>query len=610
MLIQAPFFALRPIALRLLFAALFAFWLQLGVGPAAAQGIETIMSPGKLAKAHAKWEEDCAQCHVRFDRQAQDKRCLDCHKETRADVQNHTGLHGKMKPQACRTCHAEHQGVDAKLVTLDKTQFDHKTTTFALNGKHQKTECDKCHVAGKKFRETPDTCQGCHRKDDVHKGALGNACADCHTEVSWKEAKFDHEKTKFSLTGKHVDVKCAECHKDAVYKDTPKACIGCHRKIDEQKGHKGQFGEKCETCHTTKAWKPSQFNHDVDTKYLLKGKHVQAKCVSCHTGKLFGTKLAQDCFACHGKDDKHKDSLGHECQNCHTEKAWKEQAKFDHSKSEFPLAGKHAQAKCTACHEGVMFKSASKECYSCHKKEDKHEASLGTQCGDCHTDLGWKLPHTRFDHAKTRFVLRNLHDEKKIACKTCHADLKSFRNTALECYACHKKDDKHEGQLGQKCEQCHSDRGWKGERFDHNKARFVLTGGHALTACKSCHLTPRFRDAKRDCFSCHQKTDKHKLAFGVACESCHNARAWPLWSYDHDKRTRYPLEGAHAKVACARCHTEPAPEGKAAAALQTTCYSCHRGHDTHEGRFGLRCEQCHSSSSWKKIKGRGGVDGG
>ena len=588
-------------------AGLVAFlFLYLQVSWVSAQGIESIMSPGKLAKVHAKWEEDCAQCHIKFDRPGQDKRCLDCHKETRADVQAHTGLHGKMKQQACRTCHSEHGGADAKLVKLDKTNFDHKSTAFILNGKHQKTDCEKCHVAGKKFREAPNTCQACHRKDDVHKGSLGNTCNDCHSEVNWKETKFDHEKTKFSLTGKHIDTKCSECHKDATYKETPKTCVSCHRKIDDQKGHKGQFGEKCESCHNTKAWKPAVFNHDVDTKYVLRGKHVQTKCTSCHTGKLFGVKTSKDCYACHRKDDKHKESLGHECQNCHNEKGWKEKTQFDHSKSEFPLFGKHAEAKCKACHEGVMFKEASKECFSCHKKDDKHEATLGNKCADCHDDLGWKSPHLRFDHAKTRFPLRNAHADKKIVCKTCHADLKSFRNTTMECFNCHKKDDKHESQLGQKCEQCHTDRNWKVEHFDHNKARFPLNGLHALTPCKECHVTSRFRDAKRDCVSCHLKVDKHKQAFGTNCENCHNSRGWPLWSYDHDKLTRYPLVGLHAKVKCAACHTEPAPTGKAAAALPANCYSCHRGKDPHESRFGTRCEQCHLTSSWKRIRGRGG----
>ena len=77
----------------------------------------------------------------------------------------------------------------------------------------------------------------------MHQGSLGTKCADCHTENDWKEAKFDHEKTRFPLTGKHVDTKCVDCHKKgADYKDAPRTCIGCHKEDDDSsKGHKGLY---------------------------------------------------------------------------------------------------------------------------------------------------------------------------------------------------------------------------------------------------------------------------------------------------------------------------------------------------------------------------------
>lgn len=576
--------------------------LMLGSSWAMAQGIETIMAPGKLSRAHAKYEDECAQCHVKFDRQGQDRRCLDCHKETRADVDAHTGYHGKMKPQACRSCHTEHKGLETRLYVLDKPQFDHKVTDYPLQGKHQKVACEKCHDGKKLYREAPSACNACHRKDDVHKGSLGQTCVDCHTEATWKETKFDHSKTHFELLGKHVDVKCADCHRNNVYKDTPTTCFACHKKDDEQKGHKGMYGEKCESCHGTKSWKTVQFRHDVDTKYTLLGKHRGAKCSNCHTTNPYKTKTSQACFACHGKDDKHKDSLGRSCENCHSEKSWTETLKFDHAKTDFPLLGKHVKTECKQCHEGTMYKQASKDCFSCHKKDDKHANTLGQECGTCHTASDWKA--SRFEHDKTKFRLRNAHAAPVVKCEACHKDVKSYRNTSMLCISCHKKDDKHEGQIGTQCESCHSDKNWKVERYDHNRARFSLTGRHALVVCKDCHTNARFRDARSDCMGCHVKDDKHKRAFGVKCESCHNTRAWPLWDFDHDARTHYRLDGAHRKVPCADCHKAPAPSGKPAAPVGTNCYSCHRAVDPHDGKFGSRCEQCHVSQTWKKIVNR------
>ncbi|HWJ95179.1 MAG TPA: cytochrome C, partial [Telluria sp.] len=137
--------------------------------------------------------------------------------------------------------------------------------------------------------------------------------------------------------------------------------------------------------------------------------------------------------------------------------------------------------------------------------------------------------------------------------------------------------------------------------FDHAKARFALAGAHVRVACASCHLTPRFRDAARECAACHQKADVHKGSLGAACESCHNVRDWRLWRFSHDRQTKYPLEGAHAKLRCAACHASPAPAGQPIAAVGLDCIACHAKDDEHERAYGTRCEQCHQPTRWKEI---------
>ena len=596
-----------PVWLRVVLAAAMAAILGLA-GGAHAQGIESIMAPGKLMQDHAKYEDDCKQCHVKLDRKAQDRLCMDCHKPVGADVRGKTGFHGHLEqPVVCKSCHTEHKGRELKTTDFDKKKFDHSTKTdYALHGKHEKVACEKCHVSGKKYREAAHDCNSCHKKDDKHKGSLGANCADCHNEADWKEAKFDHDSTKFALTGKHADVKCSDCHKDNVYKDTPKACYACHRKTDDQKGHKGLYGEKCDSCHGTKAWKPSTFNHDADTKYVLKGKHSSTACKECHTGNLYKDKLKQECYACHKKDDKHKESLGTNCAACHVEKSWKETGKFDHAQTHFPLRGKHAKVECKDCHKSQVFKEAPKDCMGCHLKDDTHKANLGTACADCHGEQDWKVTEGRFRHERTKFPLHNAHAAPSVKCTACHKDQASFRNTPLLCISCHKKDDKHEAQLGNTCESCHNDKAWKGTSFNHGKSRFPLTGKHIITECSKCHATQRYKDAPRDCYSCHKKDDTHKQVLGVRCDSCHNTRAWTTWSFDHDSQTKYRLEGAHLKLRCASCHKQVAPLGTDAAPLGSACVACHRKDDVHNAGFGPRCEQCHQVESWKKVKTRVG----
>lgn len=579
------------------------------VSPAWAQGLESVLAPGKLTEAHAKYEDDCKQCHVRFDRNAQDGLCLSCHEKVDGDMRSRSGLHGLRMPstrQACRSCHTEHKGRAARIAEFDTQRFDHTATDFALRGEHLKTECRQCHMPAHKYRDAAHDCLSCHRKDDTHKGSLGPQCANCHTEVNWKQAKFDHGKTRFALSGKHVDAPCADCHKDKNYKETPRACVACHRRVDEQKGHKGQFGEKCESCHGSTSWRTTTFNHDTDTRYILRGGHRQAECGACHTGPLYRQKLATDCIGCHRSDDKHKGSLGRECASCHTERDWKERSRFDHGKTAFALLGKHLQTECKACHKSALFKDAPTDCIGCHRKDDRHEGTLGENCASCHGERDWKNTAGRFDHGRTHFALRNAHARTTLACSACHLDLRSLRKTPTECVACHRKDDRHEGQLGAQCQQCHGDSNWRVTGFDHARTRFPLTGRHTAAACKACHLTPRYQDASSECVACHRKEDQHAGRFGGRCDSCHGTRDWKTWTFDHSRQSRYPLEGEHAKVACESCHLKPAPHGKAVAALGMNCLSCHRADDAHDGQFGQRCEQCHQPQSWKHITHRAG----
>jgi hypothetical protein len=566
--------------------------------PARAQSIEGVLMPGPVITGHAKTEMACAKCHTPFDKAAQDKLCLDCHKPVGEDIAQQRGMHGRInKRDACRTCHTDHKGRDAKVAAFDTETFKHAQTDFALRDAHLKVKCESCHLPAKKYRDAPGACNDCHRKDDKHKGTLGPKCADCHTEANWKEARFDHDKTRFKLLDKHLKATCASCHKESNYEKTPVTCIGCHRKDDKHKGH---LGEKCEACHGAADWKVSTFDHDRDTKFALHQRHRTAKCESCHTGIPQGAKLDKldgACLSCHRKEDKHNGTLGPKCENCHNEKSWKE-AKFDHSKTKFALTGGHANRECKACHKDqASFKDTPLACLACHKKDDTHKARYGEKCEACHADTKWT--HIRFSHDRdTKYPLRGVHLKTK--CDSCHTGHLYNDKAATTCIGCHRKDDKHKGQLAEQCERCHVEDSWKRiVGFDHGKSRFPLVGRHIVVECKACHLSLLYKDAKSDCLSCHQKDDKHKRSLGVKCETCHNARDWKSWDFDHARKARYPLDGAHKPLACAACHipgihTDPK--------VSTQCVSCHSHEDVHEGQFGRQCERCHVTTRFNVIK--------
>jgi hypothetical protein len=566
---------------------------------------ESALMPGEVIQGHAKLEENCKECHVRFNKEAQTGLCSDCHKDVKQDILKHEGFHGRLgDKKECRECHTEHKGRNAKIAVLDTKTFDHSKTDFPLLGAHlkqEKVKCKDCHEAKKKYREAPSECNACHRKDDKHKGSLGTDCKSCHNERTWKETRFDHslEKTRFALIGKHVDVKCSKCHvSQSQFKGVAHECVACHRKDDK---HKGQYGKKCEICHTAKDWKKIEFDHDTQTKFKLLGKHELAKCVSCHKAPLFTKeKTPTVCVACHRKDDVHKGGLGDKCVTCHNEEKWKA-AKFNHDKdTKFPLLGKHVTTKCDACHKPELKAAAAKlatACIGCHKKDDKHKESFGTRCETCHKETDWKA--IIFDHDRdTKYALKDKHE--KVKCISCHTGNLYQQKLVPDCVACHKKDDVHKNQLGKRCESCHNEKDWKDARIDHGRTRFPLLGLHIKVECKKCHQTQLFRDTPSDCYSCHKKDDDkvHKRRLGTKCETCHNARSWKAWDFDHDKRTKFKLDGGHKKLDCYACHKK-AMEDRIV--VPGTCVGCHDSDDVHRGEFGQLCERCHVTSDFKTL---------
>jgi hypothetical protein len=125
--------------------------------------------------------------------------------------------------------------------------------------------------------------------------------------------------------------------------------------------------------------------------------------------------------------------------------------------------------------------------------------------------------------------------------------------------------------------------------FEHDATRFPLAGGHVKASCAACHKkidvgTPRartqFTGLPLVCESCHR--DVHAGQFAVSgatrCERCHGIDVWKADRFDHNRDASYHLDGAHAKVACAKCHRSETREGRAVVRykpLASNCRDCH-----------------------------------
>ncbi len=184
----------------------------------------------------------CDACHTApTATQKLGTKCVDCH---RAE-----DVHAGKLSGGCQTCHGQEgwrKGVS----------FDHDLSDYPLLGLHRVVSCAQCH-ATLAFPNSPRTCIGCHSREDVHKGGLGKKCESCHSTNGWAVWSFDHGKeTGFALRGAHARLQCADCHHEppGTVKTSP-LCIACHRKDDR---HLGAYGEQCDRCHTSYAWKSAR----------------------------------------------------------------------------------------------------------------------------------------------------------------------------------------------------------------------------------------------------------------------------------------------------------------------------------------------------------------
>ncbi|HXZ26247.1 MAG TPA: cytochrome c3 family protein, partial [Nitrospiria bacterium] len=260
---------------------------------------------------------------------------------------------------------------------------------------------------------------------------------------------------------------------------------------------------------------------------------IEGECLKCHT--VGQNQFFRKCLECHkevrqdvaAKRGFHGKIDASACETCHAEHGGREkplvafnQAKFDHRQAEFPLLGKHQTTPCVKCHVKPKYRDASRDCFTCHQRVDKHKGALGRDCARCHTPDDWKA--IRFDHSKTTFPLEAKH--RQVACEKCHT-AQPFNAAPTACSGCHRKDDSHHGVFGQQCERCHTARGWKETRFDHTRTAFALDGRHLRVECTKCHTTPRLKETPKACVTCHRKDDYHKGKMGPDCVRCHTAES-------------------------------------------------------------------------------------
>jgi hypothetical protein len=550
--------------------------LILGAVPGLAQ-----ISPGTLSRSHSELEGSgmCGRCHE-AGRGVVPEKCLECHRALGERIHAGRGLHARPEYRDCKTCHIDHQGAEFELVWWGKQgrgAFDHLLTGYTLEGRHARLVCDDCHQPrfnrqrealaaqgvdlARTYLGLATSCTDCHA--DEHRGQFAaKECTSCHDQSHWKPAPgFDHAKTSYPLTGRHAAVACAKCHQEqAADPANPTlryvqfkavsghSCASCHEDV-----HRARLGTSCESCHTTADWfrvERARFDHGR-TDYPLEGRHSDVACDRCHTRGAPRPLPHERCTSCHA--DAHFGQLAARadrgaCEACHTVNGFSP-ARYgpgEHQKTDYPLTGAHLAVACNACHTAATVAEL-------RKNPGVHTSARASE----------RSPRLRF--ASTR-------------CRDCHRDV-------------HRGDvDRWVKEGG--CESCHSVKSWRGAAaaFDHGRTRFELVAEHAKTACADCHErvdagTPRehvrFAGAPLTCQGCH--VDTHRGQFKASekpasCERCHAPKTLKASRFDHTGGSRWPLDGAHARVSCDACHRRETRDGISFVRykpLPTTCRGCH-----------------------------------
>lgn len=547
-----------------------------------------LISPGELARPHQELSgiQNCTACHQLGQRGIDEARCLSCHTPLQKRLAANEGYHATVAEQNCADCHSDHNGATFDLIRWDPQQFDHTKTGYALKGQHREVSCRSCHrpeyvtdstvrafkqehgALDSTYLGLSTTCRTCHESESPHRDQFqAQDCGSCHTAKTWEKAPaFDHDNTRFPLTGRHETVSCQSCHTEATpttgepfvqYAELAfQTCASCHEDV-----HDGAFGRTCARCHSTTGWSAvegldeSTFDHSA-TGFELVGAHAKATCQSCHQSPprrnedfrftlVEGTRentypaprTENDCMSCHR--DEHDGAFagspgGADCASCHTQTSW-QPTTYDlmrhNTEAQFALTGAHRATRCTACHvstdEQLQFEFARTDCASCHdnRTDNPHAGQFATAdgrttCESCHTTERWDAAPA-FDHDSTGFALTGAH--AGASCTSCHTKTtfpsgqSAVQYSGLEttCRNCHADDTPHRDQFaGESCQSCHDTQDFAAApAFDHAATDFPLTGGHAGVACQSCHSEEtgpdgttfvRYRPLSTTCSSCHQ----------------------------------------------------------------------------------------------------------
>jgi len=439
----------------------------------------------------------------------------------------------------------------------------------------------------------------------------------------------DVDHNDFTLTDRHENLECEQCHLNGLYVDTPTTCSTCHiydkvvASLAEMEGINAitafdfiiiHFKGECSDCHDAVSWEPVEYDH--------RGIY---DCISCHyddypqdeqaiaLGSVNFIGLAAEKVKT--TVDPHYPG---DCISCHTDtEDW---AEFNYD---------HQMGTCESCHgsQGFIEEMNSKvhectreqNCESCHQYEKHPTYYEDVACSICHQDLEEWLP-ANIDHEKLPNCVtchekdKPEEDHYKSNCSTCHITgnwktLALDHTTKADCKSCHTQPDYHRaGEFVGQCVSCHTLKRWKPTTFNHTLSNcstcHVSPVSHYPAECSACHVSNSWLKISVNhagmnvCTECHSQPSNH---YAGLCTDCHITSTWYTETYHNSYSTvcgnchMAPI--AHFPGTCESCHTNT-DNWSSSFNHSTTSFTCSTCHPKPYGHWSGECSNCHVTTSW------------
>lgn len=372
------------------------------------------------------------------------------------------------------------------------------------------------------------TCDKCHSNTIIGDGEVPREnCYKCH----WERERLDKFEDTDLMHTEHIfedKIECNQCHMEIQHKiikdiDAIADCQTCHTDYHQAQkalyigeGGKGldhtmpnimlEKGLSCKGCHI--------FHEEAGDKIIKADTFVSraSACESCH-GKGFA-RILREWEASTVKKLRQIGTIYNRTaqeirRSGHTNKA-KAEALLKEAQFNIELVDKGKSVHNVSYSQELLSTAYKQLVDAVQTIESRYKPGpftavsreIPTQCSNCHTGIeeintaifGLDFPH------KNHLI------EQKIACDTCHSNIRThgeFIATKKSCAVCHHKDTDKD------CTNCHT--------LQKTFYQGGTLNGHEIPGdimfeaeaeCTDCHLNDSnviFRSDKQKCLDCHEE---------------------------------------------------------------------------------------------------------